>query len=70
MFLKLMFLNNCGYALGVGDKEVTEPYSVYTVRRKASGRKRIKDVSSSSAMPRLRLDLISTPGYENSFSHV
>lgn len=47
---------------GVGDKEVTEPYSVYTVRRKASGRKRIKDVSSSSAMPRLRLDLISTPG--------
>ncbi|KAJ0255404.1 Uncharacterized protein HA466_0101600 [Hirschfeldia incana] len=47
---------------GVGDKEVTEPYSVYTVRRKASGRKRNKDVSSSSAMPRLRFDLISSPG--------
>ncbi|KAF8114717.1 hypothetical protein N665_0034s0056 [Sinapis alba] len=48
---------------GVGDKEVTEPYSVYTVRRKASERKRNKDVSSSSAMPRLRLDLISSsPG--------
>ncbi|KAG5379671.1 hypothetical protein IGI04_027513 [Brassica rapa subsp. trilocularis] len=48
--------------LGVGDKDFTEPYSVYTVRRKASGRKRSKDVSSSSAMPRLRLDLLSSPG--------
>ncbi|CAH8333115.1 unnamed protein product [Eruca vesicaria subsp. sativa] len=49
---------------GVGDKEeVTKPYSsVYTVRRKASGRKRSKDVSSSSALPRLRLDLLSSPG--------
>ncbi|CAN7052074.1 unnamed protein product [Brassica rapa subsp. trilocularis] len=47
---------------GVGDKDFTEPYSVYTVRRKASGRKRSKDVSSSSAMPRLRLDLLSSPG--------
>ncbi|KAL0724825.1 hypothetical protein Bca4012_039424 [Brassica carinata] len=47
---------------GVGDGEFTEPYSVYTVRRKAPGRKRSKDVSSSSAMPRLRLDLMSNPG--------
>ncbi|WZZ66334.1 hypothetical protein YC2023_077704 [Brassica napus] len=50
---------------GVGDKDFTEPYSVYTVRRKASGRKRSKDVSSSSAMPRLRLDLLTSPGCDN-----
>ncbi|CAF2171034.1 unnamed protein product [Brassica napus] len=47
---------------GAGDKDFTEPYSVYIVRRKASGRKRSKDVSSSSAMPRLRLDLLSSHG--------
>ncbi|CAH2063982.1 unnamed protein product [Thlaspi arvense] len=47
---------------GVGVKEVAEPYSVYTVRRKASGRKRSKDESSSGAVTRLRLDLISSSG--------
>ncbi|KAL0864147.1 hypothetical protein Bca101_043265 [Brassica carinata] len=35
---------------------------VTSLRRKASGRKKSKDSSSSSAMPRLRLDLISSPG--------
>ncbi|KAF8045853.1 hypothetical protein N665_4301s0001 [Sinapis alba] len=44
---------------GVGDKEVAESY---TVRREASGGKRSKDASSSSAVARLRLDLISIPG--------
>ncbi|KAH0873920.1 hypothetical protein HID58_071282, partial [Brassica napus] len=54
---------------GVGDKDFTEPYSVYTVRRKASGRKRSKDVSSSSAMPRLRLDLLTSPGQRTVKKH-
>ncbi|KAF8089285.1 hypothetical protein N665_0511s0029 [Sinapis alba] len=43
---------------GVGDKEVAEPYSI---RRETSGGKRSKDASSSSAVARLRLDLISVP---------
>ncbi|KAF3558228.1 hypothetical protein F2Q69_00015029 [Brassica cretica] len=45
----------------VGDKEVAESY---TVRRKASGGKRSKEASSSSAVARLPLHLISIPGYE------
>ncbi|KAG2328830.1 hypothetical protein Bca52824_000010 [Brassica carinata] len=52
-----------GEGAGGGDKEVAEPNSVYTVRRKASGRKRSKDAASStSAVANLRLDLISSPG--------
>uniref|UniRef100_A0A1J3JWP7 Sororin C-terminal region domain-containing protein n=1 Tax=Noccaea caerulescens TaxID=107243 RepID=A0A1J3JWP7_NOCCA len=47
---------------GVSDKEVAEPYSVYTVRRKASGKKRNRDESSSGAVSRLRLDLVSNSG--------
>ncbi|KAF3570977.1 hypothetical protein F2Q69_00061962 [Brassica cretica] len=44
---------------GGGDKEVAEPYTVYTARRKASpGRKRSNDAVAAN----LRLDLISSPG--------
>ncbi|CAH8268800.1 unnamed protein product [Arabidopsis lyrata] len=48
--------------MGVSDKDdFAEPWSVYTVRRKASGQKRSKDASSStSAAARLRLDLTSS----------
>ncbi|KAJ4895982.1 Uncharacterized protein Rs2_22776 [Raphanus sativus] len=43
---------------GGGDKEVAEPYSVYTARRKAaSGRKRSNDAASSSSAL-----VISSPG--------
>ncbi|WZZ52311.1 hypothetical protein YC2023_052418 [Brassica napus] len=49
---------NCLLCLGVGDKEVAESY---TVRRKASGGKRSKEASSSSAVARLPLHLISIP---------
>ncbi|KAF2569053.1 hypothetical protein F2Q68_00026284, partial [Brassica cretica] len=52
---------NCLLCLGIGDKEVAESY---TVRRKASGGKRSKEASSSSAVARLPLHLISIPGYE------
>ncbi|KAG2312084.1 hypothetical protein Bca52824_023641 [Brassica carinata] len=48
---------------GFGDKEVAEPYSVYTARRKAaSGRKRSNDAASysSTAVSNLRLDIISS----------
>ncbi|ANM64710.1 unnamed protein product [Arabidopsis thaliana] len=49
--------------MGVSDKDFTEPWSVYTVRRKASGQKRSKDASSStSAAARIRLDLSSSSG--------
>ncbi|KFK34865.1 hypothetical protein AALP_AA5G203400 [Arabis alpina] len=47
---------------GVGDKDIGAPYSVYTVRRKASGMKRNKDAASSGAVANLRLDLISSSG--------
>ncbi|KAL0730528.1 hypothetical protein Bca4012_026621 [Brassica carinata] len=52
-----------GVGGGVGDKEVAEPYSVYTARRKAaSGRKRSNDAASysSTAVSNLRLDTISS----------
>ncbi|KAL0876807.1 hypothetical protein Bca101_026512 [Brassica carinata] len=52
---------------GFGDKEVAEPYSVYTARRKAaSGRKRSNDAASysSTAVSNLRLDIISSTRYE------
>ncbi|KAF8102039.1 hypothetical protein N665_0201s0329 [Sinapis alba] len=60
-----------GEGVGGGDKEVAEPYSVYTATRKASGRKRSKDSSSSCAVTGLRLDFLPSPGkkrrqaYEN-----
>ncbi|KAF3497302.1 hypothetical protein DY000_02056374, partial [Brassica cretica] len=59
---KLFHLLWVDYALGVGgggDKEVAEPYTVYTATRKASpGRKRSNDAVAAN----LRLDLISSPG--------
>ncbi|CAN8254479.1 unnamed protein product [Cochlearia groenlandica] len=44
--------------LVVSDKEVAEPYTVYTVRRKASGIKRNIEAPSSGGASRLRLDLM------------
>ena len=60
VYLRLTF-KNCLLCLGVGDKEVAESY---TVRRKASGGKRSEEASSSSAVARLPLHLISIPRYE------
>ncbi|CAN8279573.1 unnamed protein product [Cochlearia groenlandica] len=49
---------------GVSDKKVDDPCEVYTVRRKASCVKRSNKASSSGALACLRLDLVSSTGYE------